>query len=83
MQREIKNAHIPEQELTGTPSAEYILATHRAILWTCKREWPNDYLELKKKFDHIDRLLLGDAKKKEIKDTQSEASSTQPDDINC
>lgn len=84
MQRSLRNAYVEGQEKTGTPSPAYLMAAHRAILWTCKREWPNDYLKLKRKYDHIDRLLtIKDAKTKQSADPQSTDSGPQLDAVNC
>ena len=56
MQREIKNAFVPEQLITGVPSAAWMIAAHRAILWLARKEYPQEYQVLKKRFEHVDRL---------------------------
>ena len=57
MQRALRNAYVDGQEKTGTPSPAYMMAAHSAILWMAKKEWPDDYPGLKRKYNHIDSLL--------------------------
>jgi hypothetical protein len=82
MRAEIRKHYVLGQEKLGITSPGYMIAAHRAILWTCKRERPEDYLQLKKKYHYIDRVLLEKIHEEEkITSTESTTSSTQLDAV--